>query len=86
MLFSLLIGAEDYIENSSTLVFPTNSSNNSTKCITVSIQEDSILEPLQYFSVILTTSDPDVLIQNRQLIINIIDDDGEQILPNFICF
>jgi len=72
-----VIGDIDYLENSTMLLFPSNSSNNAQECINILIVDDNILEPNQTFSVLLNTSDSDVNVQNGRLEIIIVDNDCE---------
>jgi len=55
-----------------------NSLNGSEMCTNIIIIDDSILEPLQFFSIVLTSNDSDVVIRNGQLMINILANDGKK--------
>ena len=56
------------------LVFSTSSSNNTKLCSNITIINDAILEPDQFFLVLLSTADPDVKLRNNVSIITIVDD------------
>ena len=63
---------------SAVIFFPSNSTNNTVKCTTITITGDLILEePEQSLSVVLAASDSGVLVQDGKLFINIIDDDSK---------
>lgn len=49
---------------------------NNTQCIDISIMNDNSLESSEFFSVVLSSSDPEVDIDNGVATIVIIDDDG----------
>ena len=52
---------------------------NSTQCVDIEIVNDAILESSEFFNIILSSSDPDVVIENSMASIVIVDDDG---MPN----
>ena len=50
--------------------------NGSRLCVMVDIVNDSVLEEEQTFSVILSTADPDIIVQEDPAVVFIIDNDG----------
>ncbi len=56
------IAGSDYISASSYMTYTSGSTDNAVRCITVSILEDAALEGNQTFTVMLSTSDPDVML------------------------
>ena len=63
-------------------MFQSGSTNN-TQCVDVGIVNDDILESSEFFNIILSSSDPDVVIENSMASIIIVDNDG---MPTFIEF
>lgn len=61
--------------DSATITFESGVTNN-TQCVDIFIMNDTSLESSEIFSVILSSSDPDVDIVNEVATIVIIDDDG----------
>ena len=61
--------------DSTMIIFESGVTNN-TQCVDISIMNDNSLESSEFFSVILSSSDPDVDIDNGVATIVIIDDDG----------
>ena len=47
-----------------------------TQCVDIIIVNDAILESSEFFNTILSSSDPDVVIENGVASVVIIDDDG----------
>ncbi len=72
------IAGSDYMSISSEAVFSTGSTNNDARCENVSLLQDNALEGDQIFTVILTTSDPDVMIQTNMTSVTILDNDGNK--------
>ena len=69
---------EDYYEfMESMFTFPSNSTNSTAICTNIAIIDDAILEPLQSFSILLTSNDSNLMVQNGRLLISIVDNDGE---------
>jgi hypothetical protein len=56
---------------------------NSTQCVDIAVVDDAILESSEFFNIILSSSDPDVDIENSMASIVIIDNDG---IPVFLKF
>lgn len=76
--FSYRAGGEDYKELMFLmLTFSVENSNSFQHCFNISIIDDSIVEPNQSFMVILSSSDTNVTIDNQQLLVTIIDNDGK---------
>ena len=72
---------EDYAGlNSDILTFPINSGNGSKMCSSISIIDDSILEPVQSFSVLISTTDSNVIIRKERLVLSLMDNDGKSYL------
>ena len=75
---AFLTEGEDYIGLTSLpLTFPANSLNGTKIFTNITIIDDSILEPLQSFAIVLTTTDSDVVILNGRQLINIVANDGK---------
>jgi len=75
--FCCAIEGEDFeVFNSTLLTFATNSSNGHQMCILIKIIDDSILEPMQSFSVALHDTPIFVNTINRS-IISIVDNDSK---------
>ncbi len=70
-IFAALAGS-DYTNVSIEAIFTTGS----IRCVDISILDDNALEGDQTFTVILSTSDPNVLLGNDVAIIIIRDNDG----------
>ncbi len=69
----------DYIMSSVDLAFPASSSNGDKQCMDIVIVDDSAaLEGDETFSVILTTSEPNVLLVITRTEVTITDNDGER--------
>ena len=66
----------DYTSITSNQTFTSGSTNNTTRCINVSISEDHVFEGNHTFTVILTTDDPSIMLGTSVTAITIIDDDG----------
>ena len=62
---------------SSELIFPTNSRNNTQICHKIMITDDNLLENSQSFYVTLVTSDSNVTILRERMEINIKDNDSK---------
>ena len=72
---------EDYAGlNSDMLTFPISSGNGRRMCSIISIIDDSILEPAQSFSVVMTTNYSNVIIRNDRLVLSLMDNDGKSCL------
>ena len=59
------------------LTFTPGSSENDTRCVNVTIMDDNALEGNQTFSVILSTSNPNVMLRTNVTTITIIDNDSK---------
>ena len=58
-----------------------NPTNGSTHCLSVNLIDDTnAMERDKTFSVVLSTSDPDVTLGNSMTIISILEDDGKRIM------
>ena len=66
----------DYISNSTNQTFPSGSSDGATGCLNIAILEDEALEGNQTFTVMVTTSDPNVKIEVDTAVVTIVDNDG----------
>ena len=51
-----------------------------TQCVDITIVNDTIRESSEFFNTILSSSDPDIIIENEMASVVIIDDDGMLIL------
>ena len=51
-----------------------------TQCVDIEIVNDNILESSEFFNIVLSSPDPDIVIENSMASIVIIDDDG---MPNY---
>ena len=74
--FHLAMEDIDYIFVPSDVTYPSGSTDGTPNCVNISITDDAALEGNQTFIVMLTTSDPDVLLGNDLTITSISDDDG----------
>ena len=63
--------------NSTLFFYLTNSTNQSSQCLTVSIIDDNTLESIEYFIAALVTLDFDGNSENDQITIGIEDNDGK---------
>ena len=70
-----IIGGSDFMSVSEVLIFEP-SLNVSRLCVMVDIVNDSVLEEEQTFSVVLSTADPDIIVQEAPAVIFIVDNDG----------
>ena len=66
----------DYTSVSSDEVFTTGSTDNDTRCVNITIEDDEALERDETFTVTLTTSDPNVMLGQDMTTITIVDNDG----------
>ncbi len=66
----------DYRRLSSNEIFTSGSTNNAVRCVNINILDDDALESNQTFTVMLTTSDPDVNIQTSTTLLTVTDNDG----------
>ena len=58
------------------LIFPSGSMNGVQNCSNITIIDDTALEAVESFRVVLMTSDSSVQILNGQLVVEIMDNDG----------
>ena len=70
----------DYISVSSDEIFPSGSSDNTDKCVNISIVDDMAFEDDEDFIITLSTSDPNVLISVDEISVTIIDDIDSKLL------
>ncbi len=68
----------DYVPLSSSLTFNANSN---MECVDVMITNDTVVEGEESFNVTLTTSDPDVTVENGTVVVVIMEDpdDGKDL-------
>ena len=66
------------------LVFPTSSATGATRCRSVTLENDSVVEDVEVFSVSLSSQDPAVLVAASSAVISISDSDGELQFVAFI--
>ena len=75
----------DYIiqgdEECRTLKFEFSHEGRQTTCIYIEILDDDVIEPDEFFSVQLSSTDPAVTLARDRATIRIVDDDGDQVLP-----
>ena len=64
----------DYTSSSATLTFD---GSNTIQCVRIPINDDEDLEPDERFTVSLTTTEPDVILDPRNGEVTIINDDGQ---------
>ncbi len=64
----------DYVPLSSSLTF--NASSN-MECVDVMITNDTVVEGEESFTVSLTTSDPDVMVENGTVVVVVIMEDPD---------
>ena len=64
---------EDYIGIDTMLTFPNPSNSGSKSCVNITIINDMVVESNETFSAILSTSDPNVRLQNNVSVITIVD-------------
>lgn len=81
---STAIGGYDFTGIPSTLeVFPPGSMDGEELCVGITLLDDGALEENQTFTVLLTTLDPDVMIEDDVATVTITDNDGK-LNPNSI--
>ena len=71
-----MTAADFLLLNDSTEIVFQSGFTNSTQCVDIEIVDDVIHESSEFFNIILSSSDPDVVIENSMASIVIIDDDG----------
>jgi hypothetical protein len=78
MLFYPITAADgsDYTGDSFNTTFTSGSMYGATRCVNITILEDGALEGDQTFTVMLTTSDPNVVIGINMTVVTIMDNDG----------
>lgn len=69
----------DYTSISSDEVFTSGPTDNATRCVDITLLPEDPLEGDQTFTVMLTTSDPDVMLGTSVTTITIINDDGNHL-------
>ena len=77
--------AADFLLDDSTEIVFQSGFTNSTQCVDIEIVNDATLESSEFFNVVLSSSDPDVVIDNNMASIVIIDDDGMPIFITISC-
>ena len=80
LLHKLLIATDFLLLNDSTEIVFQSEFTNSTQCVDIEIVDDVIHESSEFFNIILSSSDPDVVTENSMASIVIIDDDGIPVL------
>ena len=68
---------DDYTFPPTNLTFFRGSTDSTSECANISITDDTALEGDQTFTVMLTTSDPDVAVRNSMTTITIEDNDSK---------
>ena len=76
MWFSAAISISDYTSLSSVELFVAGSTDTATRCVNITILDDTALEGDQTFILALFTSDPNVLLGNDMTLITIEDNDS----------
>ena len=71
------LSGTDYEAVTSDVIFATRSSDGDEECVNITILEDDALETSETFTVTLTTSDLDVMIDTNVTTVIILDNDGE---------
>ena len=66
----------DYIGISVSQIFASGSTNGTTRCLDIFVQDDEALEGNQTFIVAMATSDSNVVLDTDVTLITIIDNDG----------
>ena len=66
----------NYDALSSNVTFTSGSSDADEECVNITIRVDGVFISDETFTLMLTTSDPDVIIQNNVTAITIMDTDG----------
>jgi hypothetical protein len=69
---------DDYITISEAVTFSAGSQDGDIECVDIFIVDDGALERNETFTLILTTSDPDVMLGNNVTTITIIDNEGNR--------
>lgn len=75
-----MIAADFLLLNDSTEIVFQSEFTNSTQCVDIEIVDDVIHESSEFFNIILSSSDLDVVIENSMASIVIIDDDGMPVI------
>ena len=76
MLIIAAMKDEDYTGiDASPLTFAAGSNDNDSRCVNISVADDTTLEMSETFTVTLATSDPDVMLGNNMTTITITDND-----------
>ena len=68
----------DYISAISAETFTSGSMGGAARCVNISIIDDRALEDNETFTVVLTTSDPDVILGTSRTTVTITDNDGKK--------
>ena len=68
------VADSDYVAVSDTLMFPTNSVDGATQCVSITVTDDGVLEAEETFTLTLTVNTAGVLTGNDVTNITIIDD------------
>ena len=75
---STALSSFDYISVSSAEVFTAGSTDNTTRCVDITIIDNNVLEGDKTFTVALTTADPDVMLLSAgETVVTITDNDGK---------
>ena len=70
------MAGSDYFSDLSSIIFDSESPDNTTRCVNIIILDDDALEGNQTFALTLTTADPDVILGTTETDITITDDDS----------
>ena len=70
------MAGSDYTAVSTDEVFVPSSDTNAMQCVSITIEDDEALEGDETFIVILTTSEPIVMLEMNETTIAIMDNDG----------
>ena len=70
------LAGSDYDTTSESRQFPMGSADGLTRCLTVTITDDTVFEIDETFTVALTVSTPDVSVTDAMTTVTITDDEG----------
>ena len=75
LVYNLATAQSDYTSVSSNRVFTSGSTDNDTRCVNITVEDDEALEGDETFTVTLTTSHPNVIIGQVMTTVTIMDND-----------